>query len=71
MRSSGCLSAALTITSTFLSACFSCSVGVSDEAGPNVPSGANDVAGTTWEEGMVSFANSASVELSLEARMGR
>lgn len=71
MRSNGCLSVALTNTLMFRSACFSCSVKVTDEASPGGPCGANDVGGTTWEEGIVSFANSLSVELSLDARMGR
>lgn len=41
---------------------------MTDEVGPDGPCGANDIGGTAWED---SFANSASVELSLDARMGR
>ena len=50
----------------FLNACCSCGVKVTDEV-----VGTNDVGVTAWEKEWVSFANSASVELSSDARIGR
>lgn len=70
MRSNGCVSAALTNTLTFPSACVSSSVRVAGAIYPDSPCGAND-GGSVWEQRMVPFANSVSVELSLDARMGR
>ena len=38
---------------------------------PDAACGTNDPGGTAWEEEGISFANSASVQLSFDARMGR